>query len=86
MAGKQVLATDLQDTCGRIALTLKTAFQEAVDVNAFLVAHTTEELVALGIPTEDVAVLKSAFADLAYMKGAAFDSSAFVKQLWGLGV
>ncbi len=86
MAGKQVLVSDIQDSAGRIALSLKLAFQEAVDVNAFLIAHTDAELVALGLSQEDVTLLKSAFADLAYMKGAAFDSSPFVKRIWGLGI
>ena len=86
MAGKVVLLTDLQDACGRIALMLKTGFQDAVDVNAFLLAHTDSELIALGMTQADVTLIKSAFADLAYMKAAAFDASPFVKQLWGLGI
>jgi hypothetical protein len=85
MAGQLVTASDIHQAAGRVALNLKVMFQQAVDLNEFLIAHTEQELVALGMTAPDVALVKSALADLAYMKATAFDSSSFVKQLWGLG-
>jgi hypothetical protein len=85
MAGLNPTATEIQAQAGGIALTLKIYFDKAVSLNQFLLTKTTEELVALGIPEADVALIKTAYADLAYMKWAAFDSSTFVKRLWGMG-
>ncbi len=85
MAGQLVTAADIHSACGRVALNLKVMFQQAVDINAFLIAHTDQELIDLGMTQADVTLVKSAMADLAYMKATAFDSSTFVKQLWGLG-
>lgn len=85
MAGQQVTAAEIHAACGRVALNLKVMFQQAVDINEYLIARTDQELIDLGMTQADVTLIKSALADLAYMKGAAFDSSPFVKQLWGLG-
>lgn len=85
MAGQIVTKEDIHEAAGRVTLNLKVMFQQAVDVNAYLLAHTDQQLIDLGMTQPDITLIKTAFADLAYMKSSAFDSSVFVKQLWGLG-
>ena len=85
MAGQIVTSADIHAAAGRVCLNLKVMFAQAVDINEFLIARTDQELINLGMTQADVTLIKSAFADLAYMKAQAFDSSPFVKQLWGLG-
>jgi hypothetical protein len=86
MAGANPSAADIQFAAGKITLALKLNYDDAVAFNGFLLRHTDAELVALGIPEADVAILKSAFADLAYQRDTAFNSSNPVKLLWGLGI
>ena len=86
MAGLSPTADDIQFACGRTALNLKRFYEDAVSINAYLLSKTDAELIALGISQADVTVLKSAYADLAFQKANAFDSSAFVKKLVGLGL
>jgi len=86
MAGTSPTAADIQYAAGQVALNLKKAFADAVSLNEFFLRSADADLVALGLTQTDVTLLKTAFADLAYMKASAFDSSTFVKQLWGLGI
>ena len=86
MAGIAPTAVDIQYAAGQTALKLKQAYEDAVAINSFLLAQSDAALNALGIAEADVTLLKAAFADLAYQKSTAFDSSQNVKQLWGLGV
>ncbi len=86
MAGISPSAADIQYAAGHTALKLKLAYEDAVSINDFLLATSDADLVTLGISQADVTVLKSAFADLAYQKGASFDSSQPVKRLVGLGI
>lgn len=86
MAGLAPTAADLQYAAGQNALTLTLEFQKAVAINAYLAGKTDQQLIDLGLSPEDATILKAAYADLAYMKGAAFDSSANVKALVGLGI
>lgn len=86
MAGIPVTKTQLDDKVGQTALTLKKAYDDAVDINTYLVATPDADLIALGFTQADVTLIKSAYADLAYQKTTAFDSSTFVKKLWGLGI
>lgn len=85
MAGQMVTGAEVQAACGRVAVNLKVMFQSAQDINDFLLAHDEASLIAIGLSAGDIVLLKSAMADLAYMKATAFESSPFVKQLWGLG-
>lgn len=86
MIGLPVSKTQLNDKVGQLALTLKKAFDDAVSINNFLLQTPDATLVSLGFEQTDVTILKTALADLAYMKVTAFDASPSVKQLWGLGV
>lgn len=86
MAGLNPTAIDIQYACGHVALNLKKFYQDAVSLNDYLVATPDATLIALGISQADVTLLKSAYADLAFQKTSAFDSSTFVKQLVGLGL
>jgi hypothetical protein len=85
MAGKLVTAAEIHETAGMVALNLKVMFQAALDLNEYLLAHTDQELIAMGMTAPDVTLVKAALADLSYMHDTAFDSSASVKKLWGLG-
>lgn len=86
MAGLSPSAADVQYAAGQCALKLKQSYEDAVSINAYLLATSDADLVALGIPQTDVTTLKSAFADLAFQKVASFDSSQPVKRLVGLGI
>ena len=86
MAGLNPTAADVQYAAGQISQNLKKYYQDAVSLNDFLLRTPDADLVTLGISREDVTILKNAFADLAYQKATAFDSSTAVKQLWGLGI
>lgn len=86
MAGIEPTAADINYACGQSCLTLTLEFQKAANINAYLQGKTDQELIALGLDQAAVTLLKSAFADLAYMKQTAFDSSQNVKKLVGLGI
>lgn len=91
--GQPVTPIAFNNLIGGNALALKREFDRAVSIKTWLDVHPptgspavdplTEE--PFSYTAEQAAVIRSAYADLAYMKGAAFDSSAFVKQLWGVG-
>lgn len=90
MAGLVVTGIQLNQLCGNIALNLKHNFTTAVDINNWLLAHPVvggnDPLVTTyGLTQPDADTIRSALADLAFMKTSAFDSSSPVKQLWGLG-
>ncbi len=86
MVGIQVSKTQINATAGEIAAKLKAQFDDAVALNEFFLRTANADLLELGFTQAEIDVLKSALADLAYMKGTSFDASAFVKQLYGMGV
>jgi hypothetical protein len=86
MAGAAPTAADIHYAAGQISLKLKMFYDDAVSMNNYLLGTSDATLIALGMTQGDVTLIKSAFADLAYQKATAFDSSTFVKQLWGLGI
>lgn len=86
MPGVKPSANDIQYAAGQTALGLKKYYDNAVALNDYFLRTTDEELIAIGISQEDVTILKSALADLAYQKAQAFDSSQPVKRLWGMGI
>ena len=86
MAGLSPTSADVQYAAGQIAQNLKKYYTDAVSLNEFLLRTSDADLITLGISQEDITILKTAFADLAYQKIAAFDSSTAVRQLWGLGI
>lgn len=86
MPGIPVSHTQLNDQIGQIALRLKQAFDDAVNINNYLVATPDDDLLALGFTQDEINIIKSAYADLAFSKVNSFDSSNFVKKLYGLGI
>lgn len=86
MAGISPTAADIQYAAGQTALEIKQGYEDAMSINAYLLVTSDADLVALGITQADVTLLKAAYADLAYQKATAFDSSTSVKSLVGLGI
>lgn len=86
MAGLLFEKKDIEYAAGTIAFNLRKEYERAVVLNQRIQALTDAEWTALGISNADRDVYKAAYADLAYQKAQSFDSSANVKQLWGLGV
>jgi hypothetical protein len=88
MIGIVVGKGDISNQAGQIALALKTNYDAAVALKEFLDRVGRDGLIALGFDgtaNGEADVLLSAISDLAYQKATAFDSSAFVKQLYGFG-
>jgi len=84
--GIGVTKGDISYICGQICLQLKINFDKAVNVNAFLLTQTDEVLIEMGFIQGEIDTIKSALADLAYMKETAFNSSPHVKLLYGMGI
>lgn len=70
---------------GDVTLILKRQYERAVAINEFMLRTSDADLITMGFSQGEVTIIKSAFADLAYQKIQSFDSSSFVKQLYGLG-
>ena len=84
----------LDNVVGILARNLKITFDDVVNLNIYLVATADADLIALGYTSNEVATIKSAYADAAQLAsiftGAASlaeakDFRAFLKLLWGLG-
>lgn len=86
MVGQQVTRSQLDSLVGTVAIELKRRYEDAVSINEFLLRIQASDLIAMGYTQPEVDIIKSAMADLAYGKVNSFDSSTFVKQLYGLGV
>lgn len=86
MIGESITQGQLNQAAGTVTLELKRNYDRAVAINEFLLRTSDADLIALGFTQAEVTTIKSAFADLAYQKTQAFDSSTFVKQLYGLGI
>lgn len=91
-----ILATkgEIDSRMGDIARGLQKVFKEHSILKGYLDANTEAALVALGYTAQDVAVLKSASADLQQLfditygranLAAAKDFTTFLRQLWGVG-
>lgn len=91
MVGLLVSASQLNQRAGQIAQDLRRNFEDAVQLNAWLLANPVVSgtdpltLEPFSLSAGDASTLRTAYADLSYMKGASFDSSADVKKLWGIG-
>lgn len=92
--GLAVTKAEIDGRAGDIARRFQQAFEDVATMQTYLEATPTPDLVALGYSDQDVAVLKTAFADLTQLGtiwvGAAplpqaKDFRAFVRQLWGVG-
>lgn len=86
MIGASVTMGDLNFQAGEITSWLNEYYNRAVEIKQFIEVIGTEGLVALGFTADEAATLETAFNDLAYQKETAFDSSAAVKKLYGLGI
>jgi hypothetical protein len=92
--GLPVTKTEIDSRAGDIARGFQKLFEDVVTMQTYLEATPNPDLVALGYTDQEVAVLKTAFADLSQFGRiwtgtealpAAKDFRAFVRQLWGLG-
>ena len=92
--GLPVTKTEIDTRGGDIARTFQKSFEDVVTMQTYLEATPNPDLVALGYTDQEVAVLKTAFADLSQLGriwggaealAAPKDFRAFVRQLWGVG-
>ena len=85
MVGTIVTSQDLNFQSGEITTWLNEYFNRAMEIKNYLDVVGKPGLVALGFTDSDADILISAFTDLEAAK-AQFDSSPFVKQVYGLGI
>jgi len=85
MVGTQVSKNDLNFQAGEITSWLNEYFNRAIEVKNFLDGVGHVGLLELGFTSGEADILISAFGDLETSK-TQFDTSAFVKQLYGLGI
>ena len=92
--GLSVSQGEIDSRAGDIARRFQQVFEDVVTMQTYLEATPTADLVALGYSDQDVAVLKTAFADLTQLGTIwagvaplpqAKDFRTFVRQLWGVG-
>ena len=93
MAGFPTDKATIDANAGQVVLTLRDNLARAVRIKAWLDARTDVQLTALGWSSEEVAVLKSAFTDLAKLaqiadgqatQAAASDFFFFADRLTGI--
>lgn len=92
--GLPVTKEEIDIRSGDLARAFQKNFQQVQTLKAYLDATPDEDLITLGYTPNEVAVLKTAVADLAELtniaKGLATlttakDFTTFVSQLWGVG-
>jgi hypothetical protein len=92
--GLAVTKSEIDSRAGDIARTFQRVFEDVGTMKTYLDTTLNADLVALGYTSEEVDLLKSAWADLAELGtiwvGAAAlaapkDFRQFVRQLWGVG-
>jgi hypothetical protein len=92
--GLPTTKTEIDTRAGDIARSFQRAFDDVVTLKGFLDATVDADLVALGYTTDEVATLKTAWADLTQLGTiwagaaalpAAKDFRVFVRRLWGVG-
>lgn len=92
--GLPVTKDEVDTRAGDIARAFQRAFDDVVTLKGFLDATDEATLVGLGYTANEVAVLKTAWADLAQLATiwtgttalpAPKDFRQFVRQLWGVG-
>jgi hypothetical protein len=92
--GLVVTKGELDAKCGEIARSFQAAFEHVATMKLYLDATVDADLIALGYTADEVAVLKTAWADLAQLGTiwvgsadlpAAKDFRTFVRRLWGVG-
>lgn len=92
--GLPVTKEEVDTRAGDIARTFQRMFDDVAVMKTYLDATTEADLIALGYDANEVAVLKTAWADLAQLATiwvgtaalpAAKDFRQFARQLWGVG-
>jgi hypothetical protein len=92
--GLAVSKLELDSRSGEIARTFQRAFDDVLVLKGFLDATPDADLVALGYTSDEVAVLKTAWADLTQLANIwagtanlaqAKDFRTFVRRIWGVG-
>ena len=93
-AGLVVTKGEVDARAGDIARTFQKSFEDVATMQGYLTATSEETLIALGYTADDVAILKTAYTDLAQLGriwmgaeplAAAKDFRVFVSRLWGVG-
>ena len=92
--GEVVTKQSIDSRSGEIAGRFQRNFEDVVTMQGYLEATPNTDLVALGYTDQEVAILKTAFTDLALLGQlwigaqtlpAPKDFRTFVRQLWGVG-
>lgn len=92
--GLPVTKQEIDTRAGDIARGFQRQFEDVLTMQTYLEATPNADLEALGYNPQEVATLKTAFADLTQLGtiwsgqaalAAAKDFRAFVRQLWGVG-
>ncbi|HET9258266.1 MAG TPA: hypothetical protein VFO16_24135 [Pseudonocardiaceae bacterium] len=92
--GLPVHKSDIDSRAGSICSVLQMQFQAVLSFQGYLDATANADLIAMGYTDQEVATLKTAFADLfllaqiytgAVALPAAKDFRTFARQLWGVG-
>jgi hypothetical protein len=92
--GLPVTKAEIDARAGDIARQFQQSFEDVITMQSYLVATANPDLETMGYTPEEVASLKTAFADLEHLGRiwagaealpAAKDFRVFVKRLWGVG-
>lgn len=92
--GLAVTKAEIDTRSGDTARGFQRLFEDVLTMQTYLEATPNPDLVALGYTDQEVATLKTAFADLSQLSriwvgaealAAAKDFRTFVRQLWGVG-
>lgn len=92
--GLDVTKREVDTRAGDIARTFQRVFDDVATMQGFLLRTVDADLIALGYTADEVATLKTAYADLAQLAGiwvgndplpAAKDFRVFVSRIWGVG-
>ena len=85
---------EIDARAGEIARVFQKSFDDVATMSGYLSRTVDQDLIALGYSTDEVATLKTAFADLAQLGliwvgaetlDAPKDFRTFVARLWGVG-
>jgi hypothetical protein len=92
--GLAVTKNEIDTRAGDIARQFQRSFEDVLTMQGYLLATANPDLETLGYTPEEVASLKTAFADLEQLAriwtgaealAAPKDFRTFVKRLWGVG-
>jgi len=84
MPGQLVTIQDLNYKTGELTAWINEYFNQAMEIKQYFDIVGQAGLIELGFTAGDADILISAFNDMETAK-AQFDSSPFIKQLYGLG-